>query len=372
MKQRGHEVSVFCATRFSSEVKTEEGITVYRCFSENPEKFSKDVLPFFSQVHQQRPFHLMESPEIHAQGMVIKQHFPELPMTVRLHMASFIQQQLLRAYISPWAKLRFFLGSLRKGKWKFLGDYQYKKDPEYHFIRLADGITSPSIDQRELVSNAWKLPASKIEVIPNFFEPGNEYLSIPVQKKTGKQVCFIGKLNTHKGVVSLVKALPFVLKEHPDAHFLLIGNDSWFFAKRMMMSDYIRKSLHKYMGRVTMMNAVPHADVPKYLASTAICVFPSLWEAFGLVCLEAMSAGRMVIGSKRGGMAEILDDNAGVLIDPSDYRDMAKQVCEGLSNEELRFGYGQRGRDKALTHYRGDRIGVLFENYYNKILAIAG
>ncbi|MBS1927020.1 MAG: glycosyltransferase family 4 protein [Chitinophagaceae bacterium] len=364
----GHEVSVFCATSGNSSVKIENGAVIFRCQTESVEKFADDVLPIFSAAHLQNPFDLFESPEIHAHGLEIKKKFPQLPLIVRLHMASFIQQKLLRAYISLFTKFRFWLGNLRHGKWRFLDDYNYKMDPEYRFTSLAEGITSPSLDQKRLICESWGIPPEKIETIPNPFDPGEVYLNIPVRKKIENLVCFIGKLNTHKGMVSLAKAIPLVLKRHPDTRFLLIGKDSFFFAERMMMSDFIRKTVGRNMNRVTIMDSVPHNEIPEILKDTSLCVFPSLWEAFGLVCLEAMSAGRMVIGSKNGGMSEILSGDAGMLIDPENYREIATQICRGIENEDLRYELGERGRAKAQNNYSSHIIGPAMESYYQKII----
>lgn len=367
----GHQVYVFCATAGSSSQRNEDGIKLFRCHATDPAEFGEAVLPYFSAEHDKFHFDILEVPEIHAHGILVKQRYPELPLVVRLHMASFIQQRLLRAYISRWTKFRYWLGSLRQGKWKTLGDYHYHNDPEYRFTMMADGISSPSLAQRNITSNAWHIPDKKIEVIPNPFEPGKEYLDIPVNKKTPKQVSFIGKLNTHKGIVSIVHAIPLVLQEHPDAKFLLIGADSFFFAKRMMMSEYIHQTLGSNMESVTILMGVPHSEIPQILSNTAVCVFPSLWECFGLVCLEAMSAGRMVIGSENGGMAEVLGNDAGMLVDPLDVSGMASQISFALADDNMRFGYGLGGRNKALISYRSNIVGPAMEKYYKRIIALA-
>lgn len=372
MRNLGHQVFVFCATAGIDSKKEEDGIMVFRCHSNNPKEFTEAVVPYFSFEHEKQHFDLVEVPEIHANGAEVKKKFPNLPLVVRLHMANFIQQRLYRAYISRWTKFRYWLGSLRQGKWKTLGHYDYLLDPEYQFTILADGITSPSQAQKEIICHAWRIPEKKINVIPNPFEPGKEYLEIPVHKITGKQVCFIGKLNTHKGIVSLVHAIPLVLQDHPDAKFLLIGEDSVFFAKRMLMSEYISQTLGEDMRSVTILKGVPHDAIPGILAETAVCVFPSLWEAFGLVCLEAMSAGRMVIGSEIGGMAEILDENAGVLVDPLDVSGLARHISFALADEAMRFDFGANGRKKTLTSYRGSVVGPVMEKYYKNIIEFAG
>lgn len=368
MCARGHQVHVFCASFIKSETNTEGAVTIHRIKTANPSEFTKAVLPVFSDIHFAFAFDLIECPEIQANAIEIKKKFRDLPLVVRLHMAGFIQQQLMRAYISPWQKFRFWFGSIRRGRWQTLGQYDRSNDPEYQFTMMADAISAPSQAQKEITQKEWEIEEKKIKVIPNPFEPDDQYLQIPVQKKTGKQVCFIGKLNTHKGILTLTRAIPLVLKAHPDAIFLLIGEDFRFVAKQMMMSEYIKKELGSAMKHVKLLGGIPHEEIPAYLENTAVCVFPSLWECFGIVCLEAMSAGRMVIGSRNGGMSEILSDDAGMLVDPYNHHELARKIAEALEDESLRYYYGERGREKAKHFYRGKKIGELMENFYSDLL----
>src|SRR6185312_4195969 len=91
-------------------------------------------------------------------------------------------------------------------------------------------------------------------------------------------------------------------------------------------------------------------------------------ECFGLVCLEAMSAGRPVIGSKEGGMKEILEGNAGLLVNPNNYNEMANEIIGLLNNEALRQQLGANGRAKVLSEYNSDIIGQKMEAYYKRVI----
>jgi glycosyltransferase involved in cell wall biosynthesis len=94
-------------------------------------------------------------------------------------------------------------------------------------------------------------------------------------------------------------------------------------------------------------------------------VYPSLWENFPNVCLEAMSAARAVIGSSAGGMAEMLDEGAcGRLVDPHDYKNLARQIISLLDSPRERIRLGQLARSKVLSAYNEEHIGEATENIY--------
>jgi len=110
-------------------------------------------------------------------------------------------------------------------------------------------------------------------------------------------------------------------------------------------------------------------DIPHYLAQTDICVFPSLWENFPNVCLEAMAAGRGVVGSSAGGMAEMLDQgNAGLLVPPEDATAIASAIIELLDQPNLRMKLGAEARERVTTEYSLERLGDLIEQSYQRAI----
>lgn len=366
--ERGNEVEVFCGSYERNVSENDNGVWIHRCLVKDAASFKEDCLPLFSQRHLQLPFNIIESPEIHADALRIKEKFPRLPMTVRLHMASFMQTRLMNFYTPRLAKLRYFLGGIRRGKINFYGEYDYKDDIEYQFTRLAEGVVAPSEAQKNSIAHEWHLPHKNIAVIPNPYTPPARLLNVSVSTPVEHVVTFIGKLNVHKGIVNLVKAIPIVARKHPDVLFRLIGNDSYFAVRKMNMSDYIRKELAGYEKNYHIMGGLEYDEVQENIATSAVCIFPSLWECFGLVCLEAMSAARPVIGSSEGGMKDILSEGAGLLVDPHSIKDMANAVMTLLGDEKLRRQYGNAGREKVLRCYNAGIIGKEIEDHYLGII----
>ncbi|CAN5351493.1 hypothetical protein BH09BAC2_BH09BAC2_15830 [soil metagenome] len=360
-------MEVFCGSLYRNISEVINGINIHRCLTKDPYTFQKDCLGIFEQRHLLKKFDIIESPEIHGNVIEIKKKFPELPLIIRLHMPLFIQMRLNNFYTTRLTKLRFFLGGLRRGKINFLGHYNYKKDVDYNITAIADGVVSPSEAMKEIIIKEWKISFDKIIVIPNPYVPSQVLLNINNKSLQKNRILFIGKLNVHKGIVNLVKVIPFVVKKYPDVVFILVGNDSYFATKKMNMSAYVQQQLKGYEKNYTITGGLEYAEVVRQLTDCSLCIFPSIWECFGMVCLEAMSAGRPIIGSSRGGMSDILT-NAGELADPHNVMQMANDVIKLLGDHKLREYYAKKGREKVLSEYSPEIIGRQIEEYYQEVI----
>jgi glycosyltransferase involved in cell wall biosynthesis len=104
-------------------------------------------------------------------------------------------------------------------------------------------------------------------------------------------------------------------------------------------------------------------------AGVDLCVFPSLWENFPNVCLEAMSAARAVIGSSAGGMSEMLDHGrVGRLIAPGDSAALAREIIDLLKAPAERLRLGEMARKRVLEAYNENVIGELMEALYREAI----
>ncbi len=89
----------------------------------------------------------------------------------------------------------------------------------------------------------------------------------------------------------------------------------------------------KLEGRpnVEVTGRVPHDEVPRYLAEATVLCQPSTIEPFGQALLEAMAAGRSVVGTRVGGPPEFVPPDAGVLVDPLDTAALADAMRRAAS-----------------------------------------
>lgn len=368
LTQRGHTVEVFTASSTRSGCEGRDNLKVHRIRVNNRSNFSEAILPIFASCHEFEKFDVVEGPDYGAEASAITKRFPDLPLVLKLHTPSYILRSVGRISMTPAAKLRFTLGALRRGQWPQLPQpqlaYDYSLDTEYHHALRAQSIASPSIAIRDRIKTDWRLDDKAFSLVPYPYIPSPDILNIPLDTDT-RRVTFIGRLEARKGILDLMKAVPMVLKQSSNVKFRFVGPPWPSPIKGLNMKEYMQKKLWRYSGAIEFTDAVPLRKIPTFLSETDVCVFPSVWESFGLVCLEAMAAGRGVVASSAGGMAELLDGGkAGLLIPPKDPVSIATSILKLLREPLLRRQYGAFARERVLLHYSLDCIGVLQEENY--------
>lgn len=112
-------------------------------------------------------------------------------------------------------------------------------------------------------------------------------------------VAFLGRLVYEKGVHILISAMQHVRKEHPAAHLVIAGTGPELEALQLL-ADRLGDS-------VSFTGFLDETDKSLLLHHADLCVFPSLYEPFGLVALEAMASGTPLIVSDTGGLSDIVD-----------------------------------------------------------------
>ncbi len=374
MKDAGCDIEVFAGSFTRNGLFEEAGVTVNRININDVNDFALKVLAIFEERHLWRPFDLFETPEINANAKYIAKRFPEIPFVTKLHTPVALQLKLLNHYQPLFNRLRFIFGALRRGRID-LG-YWRKRDPnpqadkDYQMTIGAIMISVPSKAMKKWAVEYWKISPKKIFVIENPYSPVEILLKQVYNSKEREYLTFIGKLNIHKGMLNLTKALPFILKICPSLKVRFIGNDCPSHIKDVSMKDYMKSKLADFDNRIEFTGAISLTQIPLYLSEAKVCIFPSIWEAFGYVVLEAMSAGVPVIVSNGSGMQEIIDnDNAGVLVDPLSAKDISKNVIALVQNEMKMQELSVIGRKRVLQNYTPKELAQKHINFYQSVLS---
>jgi glycosyltransferase involved in cell wall biosynthesis len=112
------------------------------------------------------------------------------------------------------------------------------------------------------------------------------------------------------------------------------------------------------------------ADVPRFLASIDIFVMPSLYEGLGVAALEAMAAGKPVIASRVGGLAEsIVDQETGLLVPSHQASALADAIAKLTGTPEKARQMGNRGRMRVREHFSMEMMAKKNEDFYYDLLA---
>jgi glycosyltransferase involved in cell wall biosynthesis len=122
-------------------------------------------------------------------------------------------------------------------------------------------------------------------------------------------------------------------------------------------------------SNIRMLGAFPHAAVMQAWHRSLFALVPSLWaEPFGLVALEAMSAGRPVIASRVGGLSDlIVDDDSGVLVQPADATALCNAIRRLLLDEGLRRRLANGARTRA-AQFTADRVIPQIVKVYEELV----
>lgn len=232
-------------------------------------------------------------------------------------------------------------------------------------------VVSPSM-KREFVRH-YGDAAKNIIVIPNGvdlqkFNPANRILCRDsVRQRHGISsgdftLMFAGSYWERKGLRYIIEALSLVPR--PDVKLLIVGSGDEKYYGQLAEIKRVRE-------RITF---VPHSsNLWEYYAASDVFVFPTIYEPFGLVIIEAMASGLPVITSRSAGIADFMADGVdGLLLsDPSDINDLAAKIELLFSNAELRKTMGERAR-KTAEKLSWDRVTQKTLEVYNTVLSRPG
>jgi glycosyltransferase involved in cell wall biosynthesis len=180
-------------------------------------------------------------------------------------------------------------------------------------------------------------------------------------------VAFVGQLGGHKGVDSLVRAMPRVWRAFPEAHLLIAG-------ARTMFAEHIETTVHKWSAadqkKVTFRYDFPHEEKPALFCAADVFAYPSGYESFGLAFLEAWAAGKPVIGCRRGAIPSVVNAGRdGLLVDYQDEDMLAEAIILLLQNPSWARSLGETGRAKVLSRFTWPIIARCFRDVYDYALS---
>lgn len=223
-------------------------------------------------------------------------------------------------------------------------------------------VTVSHAMQEDLARHGW--PKSKISVVWNGVDP-DEYSPSkckPMEveeirrkydiKPEEKMILFLGRLTWVKGITNLVQAMPTVLSEYPSAKLVILGkgeqqNDILETASRLGISERV----------ACRFEFVPERERILHYAASDMCIFPSVYEPFGIVSLEAMSMGKPIIVGAQGvvGFREQVvphgPDQNGVHVNGGSAADIAWGIKEVLCDSERAKRWGENGRKRVLQYF---------------------
>ena len=204
---------------------------------------------------------------------------------------------------------------------------------------------SRSVEQRLAELNVAR---SLVEVVPNFLDMNNAIEARP--PVTPPAILFVGPESPHKGRPVLIEAfrrLPVGL-----ARLVLVGSSSCVSMEGVSNLGYLRND----------------TLLEQYVAASVVAV-PSIWpDPCPTVVLEAMAHGRPVVGSRIGGISDLVEDGlTGLLVPPNDSTTLANSLGRVLADHNLRERLGSEAQVRALE-YDTTAVVPRIEAIYSAVL----
>jgi len=234
--------------------------------------------------------------------------------------------------------------------------------------QVADRVITVSHAMREdLVRHGW--PERKISVVWNGVDPEryspSKCSSEDIEKVRDKydikederMLFFLGRLTWVKGVRNLLQAMPLILREYPKTKLVVLGKgeeqkDIAETASRLGIKDKV----------VCIFEFVREEERILHYAASDVCIFPSVYEPFGIVSLEAMAMEKPIVVGAHGvvGFREQVipcgPDQNGVHVNGGDPLDISWGMKEVLKDPERAKRWGQNGRKRVLQYFTWRKV----------------
>jgi glycosyltransferase involved in cell wall biosynthesis len=238
-------------------------------------------------------------------------------------------------------------------------DLEKKRSGSAH--RVLECLSNRCLHQAIAVSQATKrdwvrrthLAADRVVVIPNGIDPqrfGRRCDRATARRRLGLKddgqliIGGVGRLDQAKGFCYLLEALARLAVHYPAATVVLAGQG----ALRPVLAEQAAR-----LGIADRVNWLGFcADVQAVYDALDIFVMPSLCEALPYALLEAMATGLPAVGTRVGGIPEVIVPGVtGLLVPPREPISLAEAIRPLLDSEDLRHRMGQAGRERVVHHF---------------------
>ncbi|MBI5047358.1 MAG: glycosyltransferase family 4 protein [Deltaproteobacteria bacterium] len=211
------------------------------------------------------------------------------------------------------------------------------------------------------------VPEEKIEIIyPGVdlerFKPGAKPKDLLAKNNIPKNsfvILYVGKLVSWKGVHNLVYAAR-ILKQRGVKDFVVVVAGKG--AQKENMENLIKESGTEDNFRF--LDFVSYGEMPEVYRMADVFALPSYptmtWqEQFGMVLIEAMASGKPVISAMSGSIPEVIGD-AGVLISPGNFFQLAEAIRNLMGNKGFTLEMGNRGRQRVERYFDAQKNAIRF------------
>jgi glycosyltransferase involved in cell wall biosynthesis len=171
-------------------------------------------------------------------------------------------------------------------------------------------------------------------------------------------VGFVGQLGLHKGVDTLLEAMPLVWRSRPETRLMIAGARAVFAGE---IDRVVAGWPGRWRERTLLRYGFDESEKPALYAALDVFTYPSGYESFGIAFLEAWASGLPVVGCRRGAIPDVVDAGRdGLLVPYTDEELLARAIVTLLDSPDWRRSLGEAGRRKVLAGLTWDRVARRF------------
>jgi glycosyltransferase involved in cell wall biosynthesis len=233
--------------------------------------------------------------------------------------------------------------------------YQHKLLKPFwkRIVQNAEKVVAPSNHLKEMILDNVK--ADNLAVIPNGLDVKS--FEFDLQRKE-KKILLVSRLFEFKGFQYFIDA---IVNFNIDYEINIVGEGPY---KENLIQQAKSKNLNiNFMGWLDS-NSTKFKELYE---KSAIFVFPSSAESFGMVLLEAMASGCAIITTNSSGCAEVVGD-AALLVSPNNSEDIRNALLKLINDEKLRHELGFKARRRLENEFTWDKIANQYVDTYNDVV----
>ena len=233
-------------------------------------------------------------------------------------------------------------------------------------------ITVSEASKREIL-HYYHVPDEKIAIVPPAYDEKKFNTNYDLEEIkqccekygiSGEYILYVGTLEPRKNLVRLIEAYDKTFCNQPDPpQLVLAGMKGWKFD-----SIFEAAANSSLKDNILFTGYVEEKDVPILMNGATVFAFPSIYEGFGMPCLEAMACGTPVLTSNLSSMPEVVGE-AGILVDPYSIDDIGLKLKELMANPQLREKHRELGLEQCKKFSWEDsarKLHKVFEEVVNQ------
>ncbi len=366
LKKKGHKVFLLNINENSSLPELENYLTVrhkylrfffHRIFPFTGTLNSINILLQIIKLHRFYQFDVIhERFGLYAYGGIMASKLLRIPHIIEINGPGIEEKKLFTKDIDPIQK--FTAKRIRKLCLKTTN----------HIVAVSNNLKTFLINNH-IIKNSDKITvlpnAADVEAFDKQFNVQSIKASLGLENKF--IIAYTGTLQVWYAIDDLISAFPSVIKEIPNAYLLIIGEGQ----AREKLETLVNQ--REIADRVKFMGYVNHSKIPEIIsiADVVVAPFKELGMTFfgsAIKVFEYLSAGKPIVATKIGQIAEVLkDQHTALLVTPGHIDELANAIIRLAHDEQLRNYLAKNAKIEAQK-YSWDKYVEQLENIYTTLL----